>query len=233
MLFDREMPLPRRPSGSRVHAGVWTLVLIGVAWPGCALSVDECKVGDARCAGALAQTCKAHPAGFDGNFNDPSVGHHDASPNSWELVGDCGTPALCKSTRAGTGGATTTDAFCVVEATPDPVCTALPADGSQTSGCDGTTAVDCEGGFAVARHTCVSCDKGSCVGGFSAYCMQPSDCGAGLVCRMPVGYCDLPCTCPEGSRCDACGAVEAVASGSIGHGAFHWTCRGGYCFMDL
>jgi hypothetical protein len=202
---------------------VCTLVLIVLAWTGCALPGDECKAKDMRCAGGVLQTCLAYPKGIDGDWNP-----HHGSPNTWETTANCGAADLCKTTSYTRNSTVLHDAFCTLSPAPDPVCT-----GVASSTCDGTTAIECNQGYAVARHTCASCQDGTCIGGMNAYCTAPTDCGAGLVCRASSvqSWCDLPCSCPEGAECAACGrGGEADAPGT--NGVYKWLCMSGYCFPD-
>ena len=219
----------RRSLGSRVHTAMWTAVLIGVGWTGCALPADECKAGDYRCNGAVVETCRTSPGGIDGNFNDPSVSHHDASANWWREVVDCGATNLCKTSKPAASGGGASDAFCVLEPTPDPVCGAPSASGSMTSACAGTTAVDCYDGFAVARRICASCDQGRCQGGVNASCSQSKACAPGLVCAKNSTSCQMPCACPEGAVCDSCRPAEDDPPAEV---TFSWVCRSGFCFQQ-
>jgi len=202
-------------------------VLLVGCWTGCA-PPDECTVGDFRCDGALLQDCLADRPGIGIGTTHYSHG----GPNTWALVADCGSADLCKTPAPVDGGdAPAGRAFCALEPTPEPLCLAVPPDGPTTTVCVATTGVDCNEGFAVARHACAICNPGDCEGKVGDPCEVASECAAGLTCA-PNGSCSATCFCPEGASCETCGLVDQEAPSYGGASApLEWICHAGFCLQ--
>ncbi len=96
---------------------------------GCGPS-DQCDSGAWRCSGDAAQHCEAVE---DGN------GTH----TEW-AIDECGA-GLCRTDSA--------DAFCALDATPDPNCT-FDATHVRSAHCEGATLVWCDGGYDTERQDC-------------------------------------------------------------------------------
>ncbi|HEY2509904.1 MAG TPA: hypothetical protein VGI39_03580 [Polyangiaceae bacterium] len=224
MPFLQELSPARARLIPRVHTALWTVVLVAVVWTGCALPADECAAEDSRCVGAIVQVCKTHPAGYAADFH-----HYDRSPNTWESLVTCPSADLCKTTPwVSSSGTHVHDAFCSLAPTPDANCS-----GQTKTVCEATTALDCTQGFPTASHACASCDQGKCTGALWDGCNDASGCAAGMICRFdgaPIGFCEMPCTCPEGATCDACNAAVHDTAGSTA--AYRWVCSAGLCSQD-
>lgn len=191
---------------------VWT-ALLGVQFlTGCAVEPD-CTIGVTRCEGGVLEQCTAHPGAVFGPIDDPSY-VHGSGPN-WENVADCGAD---RCITPGSGAA-----FCALDAAPSAACT------GQDHACDGQTLVTCQAGYAIERKLCSTCDArdGTCAQGTGAGCADAT-CGGPLQCDAAAyPTCELPCTCPDGAECDACGASWAAAPD--GGASLHWTCQAGLC----
>jgi hypothetical protein len=201
------------------------ILVMGIAClvaSGCS-AFEECPTGERRCtsAGELEE-CTPHPAGIDVS-PDPYIGHHDRSPNTWEPSAACGAGLCQQQAKTDSYGAPLQDAFCTLSATPNPAC------GASTFVCDGTTSIECRAGFAVTEMICATCDATveGCKGHRNATCAATSDCAEGLVC-VPIQGCQMPCTCAEGTRCEACDVAdrESVVPSST---QFAFVCKSGWC----
>jgi len=204
----------RRRGGAR---GAWLVtVCLALLGPGAAtgcLPGPPCAIDETRCEGGVLERCTAHPGGIYGPIEDPH--HVSGSGPDWENVADCG---LNQCVVPGTGVA-----FCALDTTPSPSCA------SADRACDGATLVACRDGYAVERRACSACDAATttCRQGVGDGCASAS-CGSPLACNAdPYATCELPCACPEGAPCDACGAGWAQApDGGV---TLKWTCKSGLC----
>ena len=202
---------------------VTTLALSAGA--GCSLDA-ECVSGERRCTnGSVLEECTPHPSGIDVSRDSVSVGHHDRSPNTWELSATCGA-GLCKTEPSKDSyGVSKQNAFCTLSPTPDPVCA-----GGLESACDGTTSVECHGGFEVAATSCASCVSGfsGCKGDLDDTCATTTDCATGFECS-PGGRCQMACACPEGARCGTCDVAERETVGPSRGTPWVFVCAAGRC----
>jgi hypothetical protein len=190
---------------------------------GCSALV-ECQSGERRCTGAgEVEECTPHPSGIDVSGDPISVGHHDRSPNTWELQASCGVGLCQTEPTKDSDGVPLQDAFCTLSATPDPAC-------NSTSACEGSTAIECRAGYPVAELLCTTCEAGfdGCKGGLDGKCVSASDCASGLACAPPNG-CQMPCACAEGARCESCDVADREAAGPMRGTPFTFVCNSGWC----
>lgn len=127
--FERtmtRMPLPAR--------SVVLSALLASLLSACARE-DECRVGSSHCEGDVAMNCL--------NFGGRSEGHL-----MW-VATTCGA-GMCKLDPAGDG-----NAFCALEANPNPRCD------KRAAFCDGTTVTSCRVGHVVATRNCATSEPES------------------------------------------------------------------------
>lgn len=181
-----------------------------LALSGC-LYDPPCTPDARRCDGDQLQECVKHPGGY---YGIPP--HHvSASDPSWETQASCGA-GLCV--------ATADTALCAIASTPEPACT---RDGFV---CDGTTLLECQGGFVMSRERCKTCDPlGTCKGELFGWCTTDADCADGMFCG-PARSCQLPCDCPDGTSCAVCDAAEAQSlDPDLGQQPQPLVCSSGAC----
>lgn len=145
----------------------------------------ECEKADEHCADGVAYTCAAYAAGTSGGTKwDPKR---------------CASAEHCRTYQYG--------AFCTLDPAPYPECA-----GQTVALCDATHAVVCQAGYRVEWAACAACsaDQRTCDQGVWKQCGSGNgSCLPGLVCEN--GFCEIPCTCPEGSECPACEQYGAIA----------------------
>lgn len=158
----------------------------------------ECEKADEYCADGIAYTCVEYEAGA-------------RNGSRWHPV-PCASPGRCQTFEYG--------AFCTLDATPDPKCA-----GQTVLVCDGTEAVRCQVGYRVEWSVCSVCDaeQATCAEGLWKPCDHTA-CLPGLECVD--GFCEIPCSCPEGAECPACSQYGAKA----GH---VFLCEGNICRLEV
>lgn len=202
---------------------VTTLALSGGA--GCRLDA-ECLSGERRCTkGGAIEECTPHPSGVDVSRDPVSVGHHDRSPNTWDLSTSCGVGLCQTEPTKDSHGVPKQDAFCTLLPAPTPACA-----GGAASACSDTTWVECHGGFDVGEKLCASCVSGGggCLGDLDDVCTTSNDCAAGLECGSGK-RCQMPCACADGARCDTCDAADRETWGPRRGTPYVFVCRSGVC----
>jgi len=173
-----------------------------------------CTPNEWRCNGDTLQTCTPHGGGL---YGIPPHYVHSSEP-TWD------TAAACESNSCVTPVAGEARAFCALDATPEPACT---ADGFA---CAGDTLVRCRDGFAISRERCKQCDAahGTCDGALFATCRTTADCAAGMVCD-PIQGCEQPCDCADGTECAACDADQRESVDPDNGHVTPLVCRAGQC----
>jgi hypothetical protein len=197
------VPFFRRPAQGRALVVLATLGGAALLMPACIVEYDECLEADARCDGAVAQSCASGERGAH-------------RVNRW-YSSDCSDRA-CVATTDASGRP---QAFCALSAQPDARC--VEPDGTS---CDGKSLLTCRAGRATEITACAA----GCIelDDFPDYCREnPPDsvrCVGGDGCELKSpGFSAMSAHAPA----DACSAAQFGPALDLSTKVYAYSCENG------